>query len=385
MVLIKNHAINLDERTLQQMKSCADQPFVVDAALMPDAHAGYVAPIGAILVTKGVVVPSWVGFDIGCGMTAVKITTPEIFEKIQRKKQLLYDTVKTFVPMGMGKLRNAQTVTEESIKTFTKLVMQFEQKPYQKNILNLIKSASSNHLGTLGDGNHFIELCVNEDNNSVWIVVHCGSRGIGYKLAQHYMKIAAKNEQNFEQTFALDENTQDAQEYLNVLEFGLEFALLNRLEIIRQTITAFESVLNQKIEWELWTNKNHNHVIFENELYIHRKGATPAKKGERGVIPGTMKDGSFLVEGLGNNDFIQSSSHGAGRLMGRVHAKKTLTLDSFQQDMKDIVGTISQDTLDEAPQAYKNIYEVMDLQKESVKIIQHLKPLINWKGTNKHG
>jgi tRNA-splicing ligase RtcB len=174
--------------------------------------------------------------------------------------------------------------------------------------------------------------------------------------------------------------SQFGKEYLNLLEFGLDYALLNRLEMSYKVIDSLEKILGKKLKTELWVNKNHNHAIYEKGFYIHRKGATPAKKGERGVIPGNMRDGCFLVEGKGNPKFLQSSSHGAGRAMSRGEARKKYNLKDFEESMKGIKGTVSPSTLDEIPMAYKNIFEVMNAQKDSVKIIKYLKPLINWKG-----
>ena len=174
--------------------------------------------------------------------------------------------------------------------------------------------------------------------------------------------------------------SQLGKEYLNILNFGLDYALLNRLEISYKVVEVLEEIIGEKLKSELWTNKNHNHAILENGEYIHRKGATPAKKGEKGVIPGNMRDGSFLVEGLGNPKFLNSSSHGAGRILSRTSAKKNISMEDFKKSMVGIRGTISERTIDEAPMAYKNINEVMEAQKQSVKIIKHISPIINWKG-----
>ena len=174
--------------------------------------------------------------------------------------------------------------------------------------------------------------------------------------------------------------SQLGKEYLNILDFGLEYALLNRLEMSYKIIEILEGVLGGKLKTELFVNKNHNHAIFEKGKYIHRKGATPAKKGERGIIPGNIRDGTFLVKGLGNSKFLNSSSHGAGRLLSRQSARQKITMKEFEESMKGIRGTISSRTLDEAPMAYKNISDVMNAQKKSVKIIKHITPLINWKG-----
>ncbi|KKN31175.1 hypothetical protein LCGC14_0826840, partial [marine sediment metagenome] len=147
-----------------------------------------------------------------------------------------------------------------------------------------------------------------------------------------------------------------------------------------KVVEALNDVFNKDLKYDLWVNKNHNHAIYEKGYFIHRKGATPAKKGERGIIPGNMRDGSFLVEGKGNRKFLNSSSHGAGRSMSRRNAKKRYTMRQFEESMKGIVGNISKKTLDELPMAYKNIFRVMESQKDSVKVVKYIKPIINWKG-----
>ena len=156
--------------------------------------------------------------------------------------------------------------------------------------------------------------------------------------------------------------------------------------MVRQTSLALEKVLKKKIKFTIWTNKNHNHALKESGLFVHRKGATPAKRGERGIIPANMRDGSFLVVGKGNKDFISSSSHGAGRALSRSQAKKNLNVDSFKKQMQEagVIGNFTIDSLDESPEAYKNIYKVLDMQKESIRVVSHLKPFINWQGEGKH-
>jgi tRNA-splicing ligase RtcB len=374
---IYNYAKNIDKETLSQFEECYKQPFVVKAALMPDAHLGYVAPIGTVLITKDYIVPSWVGFDIGCGMTAVKITNKNILKKIKSNEKIIYEKVKKVVPMGLGKLNDSKRISLEIEKKLNNLIKTFESKPHKKDILNILKTNSIKNIGTLGHGNHFISL--NHFNNKeLWIIVHCGSRAIGHNLAERYMKISAKKNKQFEKTYPIHKSSIEGQEYLNLLDFGLEFALLNRLQIIDRIIKVLEEVTKEKIKSTIWVNKNHNHAIQEKSFFIHRKGATPAKKNERGVIPGNMRDGSFLVEGLGNAKFLNSSSHGAGRRLSRTQAKKTFTLEYLKKEMQGIYTEVDEKLLDESPEAYKNIFEVMEQQKKSVKVIKHLKPLINW-------
>jgi len=375
---IFDYSLNADEETLRQFKECYSQNFVTSAALMPDAHRGYVAPIGAVLATKGYILPSWVGFDIGCGMIAVRVKGKDIFSKVKNNIDKIYDKVLKEIPMGVGNANKEKDITEKTKENFKKLLDKFKQGPYDKNIFNFLRDAALRHIGTLGGGNHFIELGFYK--KEIWLIIHSGSRGIGHRLAKKYMISASKSEIDYEKTFPLDVKSQIGKEYLNVLDFGLEYALLNRLEMSYKVIKILEEVLKEKLKTELWVNKNHNHAILEKGLYIHRKGATPAKKGERGIIPGNMRDGSFLVVGLGNPKFLYSSSHGAGRSLSRKEAKEKISMESFKKSMEGIKGTISIKTLDEAPMAYKDINKIMKAQEKSVKITKHILPIINWKG-----
>jgi len=378
---IYNYGINVDEETLKQFKDCYSEDFVVAAALMPDAHLGYAAPIGAVLKTKKFVVPAWVGFDIGCGLIALQIKGKKLVEKIKDNREKIYAKVMKKVPMGAGNY-NKEGVTEKTKNEFKKILEKFEKCPHDKNIANYLKSVAMKHLGTLGGGNHFIELGTDEKEKELWIVVHSGSRGVGHTVAKKYMMKASgsKDKSEYEKTFSLDSSSETGKEYLNVLDFGLDYALLNRMEIAYKVIDALKEILNEDLKYEVWVNKNHNHAVYENGFFIHRKGATPAKKNERGIIPGNMRDGSFLVVGKGNAKFLNSSSHGAGRSMSRKKAREKYSLKEFSEAMKGIIGTVSTETLDELPMAYKNISEVMKAQEKSVKIIKHIKPLINWKG-----
>ena len=376
---VYNHALDADKEALSQFKDCYENDFVVKAALMPDAHVGYVAPIGSVLVTKDYIVPAWVGYDIGCGMTVVKISDKKIVEKIKINAKKIHEEVKKIVPMGLGKISELKGISEETKKKFDSLISKLKLKKYNKNIMNFLESGKAErHLGSLGQGNHFIEL--DEEGGYAWIVVHSGSRGVGHHVAEVYMKKSANRKERFEETFPLHVDSDLGKEYISVLDFALEFALLNRLEIIKEVIVGIEKVLQEKIKYAVIVNKNHNHAIKEKNYYVHRKGATPAKKSEKGVIPANMRDGSFLVVGKGSSKFLNSSSHGAGRVLGRNEAKKKLSLDEMKEQMKGIVSESREEFLDEAPNAYKDIYKVLDAQKESIKVLKHLKPIINWKG-----
>lgn len=404
---ITNFALNIDEQTRKQFESCCHQEYVETASLMPDAHSGYVAPIGSVLVTRDKIVPAWVGYDIGCGMIACVLKGKDLKKKVLEFREEVFTKVNQNVPMGVGKIGVHGDVSAQITTEFKTLLQDFKTKNYNQDIFKFLNTQSQAHLGSLGSGNHFIELGFLENtadesleshvnDDTLWLIVHSGSRGVGRHIATHYMKLASSHEINFESTHALDSNSKEGQEYLDVVHFGLEFALLNRKEIAKRVVDSISDILGININFEIWTNKNHNHVLrFESELletresksqlrnaqtFIHRKGATPAEKDEKGVIPANMRDGCFLVKGLGNSSFLYSSSHGAGRIMSRREAKEKVNLEKFEESMKGIVGKIDSQTIDESPFVYKNIYDVMEAQKESVLSLGCVKPIINWKG-----
>jgi len=259
-------------------------------------------------------------------------------------------------------------------------------------------------LCTLGGGNHFIEIGYDE-NDDVWIIIHSGSRNVGHSSATHYMKAASGVGKAREGHYALDVNSQDGKDYITDLNFCLEFALENRRQMAARVIGVIGKILPKALSVKLATwlirkndkliiNSNHNHADLKDGEWIHRKGATHAEVGMLGVIPGNMEDGSFIVRGKGNPDSLCSSSHGAGRLMGRREAKEgkrdeitgavireRLSMSAFRNRMKrsDIVAKVEKGTLDESKLAYKDPFKVMEAQSDLVHVMHHVKPLINIK------
>jgi tRNA-splicing ligase RtcB len=415
----KIYAELLDSESQTQFENVLKAPFVTKAALMPDAHSGYTMPIGAVCATKDVIVPQFVGFDIGCGMCAYKSDFYK--DEIEKYSKEIYDRVVSTIPLGFNTHKNHQPFKYD-----------LELSDFAKAILN---SIGLKQLGTLGGGNHFIEIGYGKDDR-VWIVIHSGSRGFGHKIASHYMvqsylqqnpidsyvedavadwearnqRFKEANIQGYEKAlkkftikksielnkklkpdnikgiYGLDVNSKLGKDYIMDQKFALNFALENRKRMIEGIHNILNDVLNKdsKIDFEdeaRFINKNHNHAEYDEKSgeWIHRKGATHASKGMMGVIPGNMRDGSFVVRGKGNIDSLESSSHGAGRVMSRVKAKKSITLDEFENAMQGVVGTIDTNTIDESPFAYKDIFEVMKLQADLVDVVEHIKPLINVK------
>ena len=419
----KIYAELLDDTAQEQFYDVLKQPYVTYGALMPDAHAGYTMPIGGVCATKDVIVPQFVGFDIGCGMCAYK--TEYTKEQVQANAQSIYNLIVERIPLGFNKHKNHQPMKIDLPIT-----------PFAEHIL---ETSGRMQLGTLGGGNHFIEVGYGSDEKA-WIVIHSGSRGFGHKIASHYMlqayleknpqegklekiiedfkernkKFKEHNPEGFEKSlqkftlkqtaehnkktkldhlpgiWGLDVESELGKAYIKDQNFALAFALENRKKMIAVIHAIMNETMGGSYEFEheneeKFINRNHNHAEYDEtrKEWIHRKGATHAKKGMSGVIPGNMRDGSFVVMGKGEEASLSSSSHGAGRVMSRTKAKNSVSMKAFEEAMQGITGTVDENTLDESPFAYKDIFEVMELQNELVDVIEHIKVLINVKDNSK--
>jgi tRNA-splicing ligase RtcB len=358
-----------EQGALDQFASAMEQDFVVRGALMPDAHQGYSLPIGAVVATEGYVVPSWVGYDIGCGMCAVPTTFVPGF--VMENAKQIWGSIMRSVPVGFHHNKEPLHPEWRSTPLLT---------PAGSRIFD--EKGGFKQLGTLGGGNHFIEVGADE-NDIVWIIIHSGSRGIGHGLATHYMKLASPNGKATEGHFGFRTDSELGHEYMIDQEFALQFALENRMAIMRRVVNAIQDHTGGcALMRGSLINRNHNHAEQQVALdwIIHRKGATHANRGMDGVVPGNMRDGSFIVRGLGNADSLWSSSHGAGRVLSRKAARNTLHLEEFQAEMEGIVAQVTHGTLDESPMAYKDIFEVMKAQSELVETVGYVRPILNVKG-----
>ena len=352
----------IEQSALDQFNSAMEQDFAVKGALMPDAHTGYTLPIGAVIATDSVIIPSWVGYDIGCGMCAV----PTTFSKASVAKYAVgvFNSVYSAVPVGFNHNQKDAVWQGPECTPATAAI-------FSKNGLR--------QLGSLGSGNHFIEIGYDEIDR-VWIIVHSGSRGIGHAVATHYMKLASGDGKAREGHFGFHTRSSEGRAYITDLAFCLAFALENRHRIIQRVVREMAHYCEGSADWLQVINRNHNHAEKKDGLWIHRKGATHAEAGMMGVIPGNMRDGSFIVEGKGDPDALWSSSHGAGRVMGRKEAQRTLNVDEFRTTMRGVTAKVDDETLDESPLAYKDIFDVMRQQFEMVRVVHHIKPLVNIKG-----
>jgi len=400
----KIYAEVLEDAAIEQFESAMEQPFVTYGALMPDAHAGYSLPIGAVVATKGVVLPAWVGYDIGCGMCALRLDGISR-DELEANRKDIFDLIYKYIPVGFNANQKAMEYNLDGLTDKGKEIA--EIKKYGKA------------LGSLGGGNHFIEVGHDEEDN-IWVVIHSGSRGVGHGIAAHYMTVASSDPKKIEEEFdaksekllkhnpdnydrlkaqyvakkvgklrpkeghyGFDVSSQKGKDYIQDLNWCLDFALANRKEMMARVVNAITEALDiscYELDFSELINRNHNHATERDGAWIHRKGATHAEKGMMGVIPGNMKDGSFIVCGKGNPESLYSSSHGAGRVMGRKQAMRELNLDDFKTTMKDVTALVEESTLDESPLAYKDIHDVMRLQKDLVDVVAHVRPLINIKG-----
>ena len=380
---------DIEDNAMEQVKNLTNLPFAKKLiALMPDCHSGYGMPIGGVLATKGVIIPNAVGVDIGCGMCAVKTSLTDIDTDTLKD---IMGRIRKVVPVGFRKHKEKQDIKLMPGRSWEQTVNMDKYTPIvEKEFNNALKS-----LGTLGGGNHFIEIQKGDDG-FIWIMIHSGSRNLGKQVADHYNNIAIKlNEKWFSQVPTkwelafLPVDTEEGQSYIYEMNYCVEFALANRELMMSRVMQCFRDALGLEEPYDPIFDKPiniaHNYARQENHfgenLWIHRKGATSARVGELGIIPGSMGTKSYIVEGLGNKLSFESCSHGAGRVMGRKEAIRTLDLKKEQEIMKDVLGKPrSQEDLEEAPSAYKDIDMVMENQKDLVKTLVELKPLAVIKG-----
>jgi len=389
-VPIKSWCNTLEQGALDQAINLAKHPKIYNhVALMPDCHQGFGMPIGGVIACVDAVIPNAVGVDIGCGMAAVQTSIDAekfVVENDMKQIRKLLNNVKKEIPVGEGRAHNKEQKWDE----FSKYIDTKEFLPawYTKKMWNLAKR----NLGTLGGGNHFIELQEGDDGY-IWLMLHSGSRNLGYVIAKYYNDLAVKD--NSEKNISipdkdlafLDSNSKTGINYIQDMNFALEYAKQNRFLMMEKFQNVFYDF--NSCEFQKQINIHHNYANlekhFNKKVFIHRKGATSADKDEFGIIPGSMGTPSYIVKGLGNVDSFKSCSHGAGRRMGRLEASRKLEVNECDKAMEGIVcerwnkirygKQKGKYDLGEAPQAYKDIEEVISMQDDLVVPIVKLKPL----------
>lgn len=377
--------VPVESEAIDQLRNVADLDIVSGhVSVMPDVHVGKGATIGSVIPTINALIPSAVGVDIGCGILVNKTSL-----KASDLPDNLYDirtAIEIAVPVGFGCHENISETNTNVWKSSLDKGFKYLGDNY-KEIYN---SNNINHLGTLGGGNHFIEICLDENDN-VWVMMHSGSRGVGNVIGNLFINLAKKDMENHIMNLPnkdlayLKEGSKYFDDYVFALDWAQNFARLNRESMMREVLNVLHNKIPKPFTYnEIVVNCHHNYVSKENhfgkDMFITRKGAVSAKVGEMGVIPGSMGAKSFIVRGLGNEDSYCSCSHGAGRVMSRSKAKKLISLDEHIASTNGVECRKDIGVIDESPKAYKNIDDVMKSQDDLVEILYTLKQILCVKG-----
>lgn len=374
---------DVEESAMRQIENLTTLPFLYHhLAIMPDVHTGMGMPIGGVLACDGAVIPNAVGVDIGCGMCAVKTNwnVEDLSAEVIRKK--IMKGIRERIPLGMDHHKEAQD------EKYSPQGHDIEKMEIVKRRQDSIR----HEVGTLGGGNHFIELQKDEEGY-LWIMIHSGSRNLGKQVGDFYNQLAASLNAKWHSVVSPDirlpflaQGTREFGMYWNEMKYCIDFALCNRKLMMERIEEVIADSLNG-IEFEPMINIAHNYAAVENHfdknVIVHRKGATLAREGIIGIIPGSQGTASYIVEGLGNPDSFCSCSHGAGRVLSRKAAIKTLDMNAEIQNLeaKGIIHAIRcQDDMQEASGAYKDIDTVIANESDLVKVKTKLLPIAVIKG-----
>lgn len=386
--------VPFDENAKQQLLNIAKMPFIHKwVAAMPDVHLGKGATIGSVIPTVGAVIPAAVGVDLGCGMMAVKtsLTATQLPDSLLAIRH----AIEKAVPHGRSKHARGRRdkgswgdIPDDVATAWKPLDERFqimlEKFPFLKRTNNI------NHLGTLGTGNHFIELCLDE-NDDVWVMLHSGSRGVGNAIGMYFINQAKKDMERYfiqlpdKDLAYIPQGSTNFREYTLSVAWAQDFARINREVMMSRVLEALQSEIPTPFTAQAEAvNCHHNYISreqhFDKDVWVTRKGAVSAREGQMGIIPGSMGAKSFIVRGLGNKDSFCSCSHGAGRVMSRTKAKKMVSLEEHNKATEGVECRKDASVIDETPAAYKPIEQVMKAQEDLVEIVHTLKQVVCVKG-----
>ena len=387
--------VEVEWEAVQQLRNIAALPILAGhVAVMPDVHLGKGATVGSVIPTKAAIIPSAVGVDIGCGMAAVRtsLTARDLPDSLHR----LRSRIEERVPVGFSSHDEAVNPVRDGVRG-TQLA-QAGKKLHERfgplRILDVIRqydpSKTFKQLGTLGGGNHFIELCLDQSGN-VWVMLHSGSRNIGKTIGETAISMAREIAERKERKLRdrdlawLDEGSVEFEMYIEGLRWAQDYAAHNRALMLHAVLNALHEEFGREIAtFESAVQCHHNYASVEEhfgqQVWVARKGAVSARRGELGIIPGSMGAKSFIVRGKGNPESFCSCSHGAGRKMSRTAAKRAFTVDDHRRATEGVECRKDADVIDETPMAYKDIDAVMAAQSDLVEIVHTLKQVVCVKG-----
>lgn len=392
--------VEFEEAARKQVANVASLPFIhKHVAVMPDVHFGKGATVGSVIATRGAVIPAAVGVDIGCGMTAVRLdlTAADLPDSLGATRSAIEAAVPHGrtndggpgdrgawgdLPILVDALWSAGSPAPATLgNRFARLC---EKHP------RIAKSNNVHHLGTLGGGNHFIEVCLDEEQR-VWAMLHSGSRGVGGRIGQHFIDLAKEDMRTWHINLPdadlayLPEGTQHFDDYIEAVGWAQDFAAMNRAVMLDSTVKAIAETLGRPVSFaETAVQCHHNYVSrehhFRADVLVTRKGAVRARAGELGIIPGSMGTRSYIVRGKGNPMSFHSCSHGAGRRMSRTEAKRTFTLEDHAKATDGVECRKDADVVDETPGAYKSCEAVIAAQSDLIDVVHVLKQVLCVKG-----
>ncbi|WP_426172348.1 RtcB family protein [Pseudoduganella sp. R-31] len=385
--------VPVDSGAREQLANTAKMPFIYKhIAVMPDVHLGKGSTIGSVIPTLGAIIPAAVGVDIGCGMMAAKTTLnardlPDNLGPLRSaiEKAIPHGLTPKFRGRDRGSWENPPSAVDVA---WGQLKDEFdvicEKTPKLKNTNNY------RHLGTLGSGNHFVEVCLDEEG-SVWFMLHSGSRGVGNAIGSHFIELAQQDMRTHianlpdKDLAYLEEGTQHYDDYVEAVGWAQKFARMNREVMMQNLIASVRTVITKPFQTHVEAvNCHHNYVQkerhFGKDVLVTRKGAVSAREGELGIIPGSMGAKSFIVRGRGNPESFNSCSHGAGRTMSRNEAKRRFSLEDQVKATEGVECRKDEGVIDEIPMAYKDIEAVMKAQEELVEVVHTLKQVVCVKG-----
>ena len=385
--------VPLEDAAREQLRNIARMPFIHrHVAVMPDVHLGKGATVGSVVPTIGAVIPAAVGVDIGCGMIAARTTlvASDLPDDLAPLRSAIEKAVPHGRTLGRGKrdVGSWNSPPPLAIAGWSQLAKDFER--IKQIHPPLAKSNHLAHLGTLGSGNHFVEVCLDEEQR-VWLMLHSGSRGVGNAIGQHFIQLARDDmrRQDIRLPDAdlayLKEGSRHYDDYVFAVDWAQRFARMNREVMMKHVVEAVRSVIRKPFEASAEAvNCHHNYVQrerhFGEDVLVTRKGAVSARKGELGIIPGSMGAKSFIVRGLGNPESFNSCSHGAGRVMSRTEAKRRISLEDHRLATAGVECRKDSGVVDESPAAYKPIEAVMAAQDDLVEVVHTLRQVVCVKG-----
>ena len=387
-VPVKIYTDEIDSRAMDQLSNMAQLPFIHShIAVMPDVHAGIGATVGTVIPTVAAIIPAAVGVDIGCGMNAVRLSLTA--DQLPDNLTHIRSSIEAAVPVGFN-MHKREVVKASTVRALSKQMELIVKKhPGLLKMLSNFGLTWPRQIGTLGGGNHFIELCLDE-NQQVWIMLHSGSRGIGNVIGRYFIQLAKKDMGRLlgnlpdKDLAYLQQGNQHFDDYMTAVNWAQDYAMLNRKQMMRLVVSALEGYVPVFEVSKEAINCHHNYVQkethFGEEVYLTRKGAIRAGLDELGIIPGSMGAKSFIVSGRGAKASFSSCSHGAGRVMSRNAAKKSFNLKDLEALTQGVECRKDKGVIDEIPAAYKDIDQVMKNQADLVDIVHTLKQVVCVKG-----